>query len=132
MNESSEKDGKPIPEREAPEGPGKSIEHEMTWKDVSQLPVDQQRAIYRRLFETSCERRRQLRAEGSQARDPLPPPIDDSKPAPAVEMEALQRLVSDEEMPPGEVDRLFSFIDQHRIWYDTYHKLLDEEIRKEV
>lgn len=131
MSETHEDGSNPVPGHESLKKSDEAVNEKITWDVVHQMPLDQQREVYRRLFEASCSRRRQLRAEGYHGRDPLPPPIDDSASAPPVEVDALKRLASNSEMLPEEVSRLFSLIDLHRVWHDAYHELLDEQIREE-
>jgi hypothetical protein len=90
---------------------------DVTWKDVDE---ETKRQVYLLLLEHARERR--LRGE-LRCDDDLPPPIDDREPAPPVDLNALARLASDEDMPQDEIDRLYALIDAHRSWYDAYERI---------
>lgn len=126
MPETPDEAPKPIPEGEASDAAKKPTKVEAMWNDLSE-------ETKRQLMTWSClqarERRiqRQRRGEPTPLADPLPPPIDDREPAPPVDGAALRRLASDEEMREEEIDGLFALIGKHRIWYDTFHRLLREE-----
>jgi len=121
----------PSPEREAVKLPEKPTRKETTWSDLSEEAKRQLR-VWSCLQARDRRIQRQLQGEPTPPTDPLPPPLYDPEPAPPVDIAALRRLVSDEEMIEEEINALFGLINKHRIWYDTYHQLLRQETKRRL